>query len=407
MDFNSTNISSRLHFFAELLSCDAPCHLWTYSAEGILLDSTCRELLLDKIFRSNGCFDYMLSHAAKTDAPLLMSGSLGMIWAAAFELEEGELYQIHVLGPAFSQTVAGEEIERDLANKTGYRMKRKILTVMEQVPVINTVRFISYIHMMQYCITGEQIYTSDIVMQREKKIQREKDPEENGIYADRIQVHMAEQSLLSMIRNGDMNYKSVLQNSGRFFTGKQKLSANPLQHIKLGQVQFAALCCNAALEGGLSAETAYNRKDAYIQGIEQAGSISEIMEISNTMYVDYITLVHRQHTASPYSKAIQSSVDYIENHLSENLSVASIAHRVGYSDYYLSRLFKKETGLSIDEYARNVKIERAKEMLAFSRDSIHDIAEALGFNGRNYFSVIFRRITGMSPAAYRKQYQRL
>lgn len=410
MEFRQDDINSRLRFFAELMSYDSECYLWTYSADGILIDTNCRDLILDKMFRSNGCFDYMLNHAEKSTAPLLLGSNLGLIWAAVFEEEEGQLYQIHVLGPAFTQTVTNIEIEKEVSGKLSPKMKRRFLTTMERIPVINSVTFSRRILMMQYCLTGERIHTSDIVMQFEKK-DPQKGPglkqEDSGIYADRIQVHMAEQSMLSMIRNGDMNYKSVLQKSSRFFTGKQKLSNDPLQHAKLGQAQFAALCCNAALEGGLSAETAYTRKDAYIQGIENARSISEIMEISQTMYADYITLVHRQRTNSAYSKAIQSSVDYIENHLNQNISVETIAGRVGYSDYYLSRLFKKETGFSIDEYARNAKIERAKQMLTASNDSIQEIAEALGFNGRNYFSVIFRRITGMPPAAYRKKYQRL
>lgn len=410
MEFRYDDINSRLRFFAELMSYDSECYLWTYSADGILIDTNCRELILDKMFRSNGCFDYMLNHAEKNSAPLLMGSNLGLIWGAVFEEEEGQLYQIHVLGPAFTQTVANSEIEKAVSGKLSPRMKKKFIMALEHIPVINSVTFSRRILMMQYCLTGERIHTSDIVMQFEKQ-----DPQrgpglkqgDDGVYADRIQVHMAEQSMLSMIRNGDMNYKNVLQKSGRFFTGNQRLSSNPLQHAKLGHVQFVALCCNAALEGGLSAETAYTRKDAYIQGMENAKSISEIMEISQTMYADYITLVHRQRTNPAYSKAIQSSVDYIENHLNQNISVETIAGRVGYSDYYLSRLFKKETGFSIDEYARNAKIERAKQMLISSNDSIQDIAEALGFNGRNYFSVIFRRITGMPPAAYRKKYQRL
>lgn len=107
------------------------------------------------------------------------------------------------------------------------------------------------------------------------------------------------------------------------------------------------------------------------------------------------------------SKAVRSTCDYIENHLNENLTAEFLAGRVGYTGYYLSRLFKKETGFSIDAYTRNVRIERAKLLLASSTESIQDIAESLGFNGRNYFSTIFRKNAGMPPAAYRKKYQRL
>ena len=92
--------------------------------------------------------------------------------------------------------------------------------------------------------------------------------------------------------------------------------------------------------------------------------------------------------------------------MEEKLTAQDLASRIGYSGYYLSRWFKKETGFSIDEYARNAKVERAKRMLVTTQDSIQDIADSLGFAGRNYFASTFRKITGMPPAAYRKKYQK-
>lgn len=410
MDFQPNDVDSRLRFFAELLSYNSGCYLWNYTADGTLIDTNCQDLVLEKFFHNNGCFEFMMEHAANHTEPIMMSSQLGMIWGAVFEMEDGQLVRIHVLGPAFTQTMTTVDLEKAVWGKISPKWKPKYLKIMERIPTLSSTMFAHRILMMQYRLTGERIQISDIVMQRGKAENRKagaEDETDRGLYADRIQVHMAEQSLLSMIRNGDMNYKDVVQNASRFFTGNHKYSNDPLQHAKLGQVQFAVLCCNAALEGGLATETAYNRKDAYIQDIENAKSISEITEIGKTMYVDYITLVHRQRVNPAYSKAIQSSVDFIENHLSENLSVETIASRVGYSDYYLSRLFKKETGFSIDEYARNARIERAKLMLTSSKDSIQDIAEALGFGGRNYFAVTFKKVTGMPPAAYRKKYLRL
>lgn len=410
MEYNPADIDNRLRFFSELLSYDSNCYLWTYTADGALVSTNCPKLVLDTVFRRSSCYEYMLMHAQESDVPLMMSSTQDLAWGAVFETEENQLERIHVLGPIHTHTVSTVDLERAAWGKITPRWKPKYLKIMESLPIINTVMFSRRILMMQYCVTNEWLLVSDIVMQREtiEEIGRDLDKyEENGIFADRIQVYMAEQSLLSMIRNGDMNYKDAVQKATRFFTGKQQLSDNPLQHAKLGQVQFIALCCNAALEGGLSAETAYNRKDAYIRDVENAKSISEISEIGKSMFADYIALVHRQLNHRNYSKAVQSTCDYIENHLDKNLSAEVLASRVGYSAYYLSRLFKKETGVSIDEYARNIRIERAKVMLSSSGDSIQDIAEELGFGGRNYFAVTFKKATGMPPAAYRKEHRRL
>ena len=278
---------------------------------------------------------------------------------------------------------------------------------MENLPVISYVTFAHRVLMMQFCVTGERIQVSDIVMQREPKKQVPKELTESDDNKDRIQVHMAERALLDRIRNGDTNYAEAMENAVKVLTGSRPFSTDALQHTKLGQVQFIVLCCSAAIEGGLSPETAYTRKDGYIQDVENAKSITEVTQIGKTMYEDFIQLVHKQRLNPSYSKVIQSTCDYIENHLGENLSAEALAKRVGYSAYYLSRVFKKETGFTIDEYTRYVRIERAKSMLCSSTDSIQEIAEALGFGGRNYFTVTFKKVTGIPPATYRKNHQRL
>lgn len=409
MDFHSADIDRRLTFFSELFSNDSHCYLWTYTPDGILLHTNCQDPVVEKLFQSNGCYNYMIEYASERTQPLMMSNSLSMVWGAVFELKDGWLNRIHVMGPVFTQTISNSELEKAVWDKTSPKRKARYMKSIMCVPVLSFTVFLRRILMMQYCVTGEHLQISDIVMQRPKKKTAKHDPKDapdDGIYADRIQVYMAEQSLLNMIRSGDLDYQDVLQKSARFFTGKQRFSANALQHAKLGQVQFVALCCSAALEGGVSSEVAYSRKDAYIQDIENAKSLSEITEIGKTMYTDYITLVHRQHVNPAYSKEIQSTCDFIENHLREKLTAQDLASRIGYSGYYLSRWFKKETGFSIDEYARNAKVERAKRMLVTTQDSIQDIADSLGFAGRNYFASTFRKITGMPPAAYRKKYQK-
>ncbi len=75
--------------------------------------------------------------------------------------------------------------------------------------------------------------------------------------------------------------------------------------------------------------------------------------------------------------------------------------------YYLSRLFKQQMGLSIDQYIRNMRIDRAKFLMTTTQESIQDISDQLGFSNRNYFTQVFTQVTGMSPAAYRKENQHI
>ena len=83
------------------------------------------------------------------------------------------------------------------------------------------------------------------------------------------------------------------------------------------------------------------------------------------------------------------------------LSLDEIARQVGYTEYYLTRKFTKETGMKLTEYIRSVRINAAKVMLLTSKKDIQQISEELQFGNRSYFDRVFRQETGVSPARFR------
>lgn len=406
MRYTSAEIDERLKSFSELLSYNSDCFIWTYDTEGTLISSNSPDPSMDILFRSNACFRFMTEHV-QDPAPLMLSSNFGLVWGVVYETEENETKRIHVMGPVLSREISPAQMEHIIGGRISPKWKPRFLEFMKILPVLSPLMFVQRIMMMQHCITGEKVTVSDVILQKEKEKRQRKKSDEPEKYADRIQVYMSEQSLLNVIRRGDLNYKSIIDSASRNLLGKERLSSNALQDAKLGQAQFIALCAHAAIEGGLSAETAYNRKDAYIQEVESAQSVTEVSQIGRELYADFVQLVHKQKNSLPYSKPVQSTCDYIQNHLGEKLSAGFLAERVGYADYYLSRIFKKETGISIDEYTRNARVERAKVLLVSTKDSIQDIAAALGFGERNYFSVTFKKVTGIPPAAYRKKHLKM
>ena len=89
-------------------------------------------------------------------------------------------------------------------------------------------------------------------------------------------------------------------------------------------------------------------------------------------------------------------------HLDQKIRAADLAALVGYTEYYLTHKFKEETGLSVTDYAKFAKIERAKVLLKSTDLSVQDIAASLFFSTRNYFSRIFQEVTGQTPMEYRE-----
>lgn len=258
--------------------------------------------------------------------------------------------------------------------------------------------------MLHYCITNEKLLVSDIVFQHNKAPLSN---EGSTVGRDRMNVYRAEQAMLRMVREGDSQYEEALGAVAMVSTGAHIMEGSALSKAKVSQIIFITLCSRAAIEGGLSPEVAYSRSDAYIQDVLDCKTVSEAASIGHTMYQDFIQLVHKCRTNPNLSKSVQSCCDYIENHLSEKITLSFLAKRVGYADYYLSRRFKDETGVSINTYIKIAKIERAKMLLSTTQKSIQEISDGLNFGTRSFFSEAFKSIVGMTPAAYRQKYQHL
>lgn len=107
------------------------------------------------------------------------------------------------------------------------------------------------------------------------------------------------------------------------------------------------------------------------------------------------------------SSVVSSVMAYVEAHLHEEFSREEVAASVFLNPAYLSRLFRKETGLSMTEYIFKTKMERAKQLLAQSNDKVVHIAEAVGYGHLSYFAKQFKKFTGYSPHEYRRAFKKI
>lgn len=98
---------------------------------------------------------------------------------------------------------------------------------------------------------------------------------------------------------------------------------------------------------------------------------------------------------------IRAAIDYIEDHLSDELSIRHVSEIAGYHPAYFSNLFKRELGMSYSDFLAGLRIQRAKEMLSQSSQTLQQIADACGFSDLSYFSVKFKRVVGMTPSQWR------
>ena len=94
---------------------------------------------------------------------------------------------------------------------------------------------------------------------------------------------------------------------------------------------------------------------------------------------------------------------YIERHLGEGPSLTAIADHYHFSREYLLRVFKREEGVTILQYINDLKLDKAKELLANPALQVKEVASVLGFSSTAYFIRFFRSKTGASPQAWRDQ----
>ncbi|MBD0337332.1 MAG: helix-turn-helix transcriptional regulator [Cyanobacteria bacterium Co-bin13] len=94
-------------------------------------------------------------------------------------------------------------------------------------------------------------------------------------------------------------------------------------------------------------------------------------------------------------------LDYIHEHLHQEIKLADLAQYLGMSQVHFSHLFKQSVGTSPYQYLLQQRVERAKQLLKQTDQSIVEIALLCGFNSHSHLSRQFRQCTGMTPSAYR------
>lgn len=94
---------------------------------------------------------------------------------------------------------------------------------------------------------------------------------------------------------------------------------------------------------------------------------------------------------------------YIQNHVTERLSLNDVAGVFGLSPSYLSILFKKNCGVGFSEYITQAKISKAKTLLLEEDLKVYEVADQLGFDSAFYFSKVFKKVEGVSPREFLQQ----
>lgn len=229
--------------------------------------------------------------------------------------------------------------------------------------------------------------------------------------------HTYDEELLQYeyLRDGDI--RSIEESKRLFRKGiAGHLSDDPLRDKKYLFVASTTLATRFAIEGGMEAQTAYNLSDLYIQKMDDCRLVQEVFDLQTAMITDFTQKMAQLHASetvggpdsgnthsSNISKPLWLAMDYIYYHLHTKITLEDVGNAASLSPNYLNSLFKKEKGMTIQQYIRTRRIEAAKNMILYSDYTETEVAEFLAFSSSSHYIKIFREDVGLTPRQYRQK----
>lgn len=180
----------------------------------------------------------------------------------------------------------------------------------------------------------------------------------------------------------------------------EERTSDSLRNTKNYGVIMNTLLRKAAEQGGVHPLFIDRISSDFAIRIEQLPRLSDAWALMKEMIRGYCLLV-QNHATGRFSSLVQRAILLIDEDLSADLSLHTLAQQLNASASYLSTLFKKETGQTVTAFISHRRIRQAKYLLRSTALQIQTVAQHCGFPDVNYFSKTFKKLTGMTPKAYR------
>jgi AraC family transcriptional regulator len=104
----------------------------------------------------------------------------------------------------------------------------------------------------------------------------------------------------------------------------------------------------------------------------------------------------------PVDRRLRRAIEFMHDNFGRELALEEIASSAYLSEYYFARLFKQITGVTPHVYLANLRLERARKLLAETALAISEIAAMVGYQSQSHFTKMFKSVTGVTPRAYRE-----
>lgn len=200
-----------------------------------------------------------------------------------------------------------------------------------------------------------------------------------------------------------MDYNSISKNLDIIFDYITCSLNLPIVGVEINTFNFILICIQQ-LSNLDNNSTLLNYKDLNcFEKISKIKNIGLLKKYVKDVIYDLLDLVNKN-SFKNNATIIDKIRLYVNEHIYEDTSLLTVANEFYLSPVYLSKFFKKETGVLYLDYIVQVKLDTAKTLLTTSDLMIYEISEKLGYKDSKYFSKLFEKKTGYKPSTYRKLY---
>ena len=296
------------------------------------------------------------------------------------------------------QTVVGAAPALKIAQK------HKIQAASYRLPYCELKTFLEAMKLLLYEETGEKVCLSELYTKQQPEPEQQKFFEkkrwmEKGGHLHNPYQH--EQKKLGSIRAGNLKLLEECQNE--VWPGEiGQLADNPLRQEKNLSIVVISIACRAAIDGGVAPQKAFSMSDVFISNIERMTQVLPIQAAVVEYEREFARAVEQVKHDSEHNRYVERAKEYVAEHIDETIRVVQIGEAFGINENYLTGLFHKYEGITLQHYIRKEKVRQAKELLLYSSYSCSEIAALLCFSTQSHFSSAFKREVGMTPAKYRE-----
>ena len=256
---------------------------------------------------------------------------------------------------------------------------------------------IRYMLQQEQKYIGQRLEISKMNMER-LRAAKEMQIRESQPHYNKYPIEL-EKELIASVQMGDKNQAKQIIN--RFLNEIFSYASGDLEIVKAKLYEFTAFLSRSAVEAGapVSALTGVIKKSSKL--LLENADFSDICRETVEILDGFLDAVYESRGKKNTSEHLYKAIMYINAHYFEEIDLEKLAQHVFVSTYYLSRLFRREMGVTFSDYLTKVRVSRAKELLMEGR-TVEDVCGRVGYNDSNYFIKIFKKYVGVTPSKYRK-----